>query len=188
MPPTYDHGIIYRITSPSGKSYVGQTIRTLKQRMAAHLSKGSGCTILKRAIQKYGIEQMKVDILWKGPVGNLNEKECFFIKQNNTLVPNGYNLMSGGGCSTHSIASKRKISDSIRKLHEDPEHRKKIKLRTGTINLRQRNVQGEWVLLTFRTVGPAPKEKHLGYHSTRASAEAALAKYKSEHPDEFYDT
>jgi len=113
-----DHGLIYQITSPSGKSYVGQTRLSLKQRMASHFSKKNGCTVLKNAIKKYGRDQMKIEIIWKGPVDNLNEKECFFIKQNNTLVPNGYNLMTGGGsCGRHHKETRKQLSITMKKKH-----------------------------------------------------------------------
>lgn len=42
-------GIIYRITSPSGKAYIGQTIRSLANRMSRHRDmKWGNCKLLKR--------------------------------------------------------------------------------------------------------------------------------------------
>jgi len=47
-------GIIYKITSPNGKSYIGQTIQTFNQRMKGHRKANSNCILLKKAIIKYG--------------------------------------------------------------------------------------------------------------------------------------
>jgi group I intron endonuclease len=89
-------GIIYKITSPSGKAYVGQTIRSLKIRMQQHKSKYSECTLLKRAIDKYG-DEMKYEIIEDNiPQEQLDEREIYWIKELNSLAPSGYNLTTGG--------------------------------------------------------------------------------------------
>src|SRR5210317_405716 len=54
-------GIIYKITSPSGKIYIGQTIHTLEERIKGHNKKSTNCTLLKRAIDKYGDEMVYED-------------------------------------------------------------------------------------------------------------------------------
>jgi hypothetical protein len=93
MKPT---GIIYKITSPSGKVYVGQTIRSFEKRMQEHKSKFSGCTYLKRAIQKYG-DEMKYEIIEEDvPQQHIDEREIYWINHFNSLAPHGYNLGTGG--------------------------------------------------------------------------------------------
>jgi hypothetical protein len=73
-------GIIYKITSPSGKAYVGQTVRSFEKRMQEHKSKFSGCTYLKRAIQKYG-DEMKYEIIEEDvPQEHLDEREMLLDK------------------------------------------------------------------------------------------------------------
>ena len=89
-------GIIYKISSPSGKVYIGQTTRFFKKRVTEHKSKSSGCTLLKNAINKYG-DEMKYEIIEEGiPQEHLDEKENYWINHFNSLAPNGYNLMTGG--------------------------------------------------------------------------------------------
>ena len=89
-------GIIYKITSPSGKVYVGQTVRSFEKRMQEHKSKHSCCTLLKRAIQKYG-DQMKYEIIEDNiHQQHLDEREIYWISHFNSLAPNGYNLGTGG--------------------------------------------------------------------------------------------
>jgi len=93
MKPT---GIIYKITSPSGKSYVGQTVRSFEKRMQEHKSKFSRCTYLKRAIQKYG-DEMKYEIIEEDvPQQHIDEREIYWINHFNSLAPHGYNLGTGG--------------------------------------------------------------------------------------------
>jgi len=107
-------GIIYKITSPLGKVYVGQTICSFKKRMQEHKRDSSGCTLLKSAIDKYK-DQMKCEIIEDNvPQEQLDEREIFWIKELNSLTPNGYNLTSGGTFKTElSQESKDRIRGGI---------------------------------------------------------------------------
>lgn len=89
-------GIIYKITSPSGKVYVGQTIQRFEERIRRHKYKNSRCTAVRNAIEKYG-DKMVWDIIEEVPNELLDERENFWIKELNCMSPNGYNLISGGG-------------------------------------------------------------------------------------------
>lgn len=90
-------GIIYKYTSPSGKSYIGQTVYDRKTREKN--SKGSGyigCTAFYQAIQYYGFENFSYDILEECEDSLLDEKERYYISLYNTRTPNGYNIKEGG--------------------------------------------------------------------------------------------
>ncbi len=89
-------GIIYKVISPSGKVYVGQTRQRFEKRIRRHKYKNSGCTAVRNAIQKYG-DKMVWDIIEEVPNELLDEREIFWIKELNCMSPNGYNLVSGGG-------------------------------------------------------------------------------------------
>lgn len=106
--PKEGYGYIYIYTSPSGKSYVGQTTKSLKERAKNNGSGYKNSKAFYRAIEKYGFEKMKYRILGEFPIRELNEQEIFFIKQLNTLVPNGYNIYKGGTSNYH-CARKTKI-------------------------------------------------------------------------------
>jgi hypothetical protein len=88
-------GIIYKISSPSGKVYVGQTIHSFEDRIKGHKKKSTNCTLLKRAIDKYG-EQMSYEIIEQVPQSQLDDREIFWIKELNSLTPSGYNCSTGG--------------------------------------------------------------------------------------------
>ena len=89
--PKQGYGWIYKYTSPSGKSYVGQTIYSLYERAGLNGRCYQNCTTFYSAIQKYGFENFSVEILDEVPEDQLEEKESQYITQYNTLLPNGYN-------------------------------------------------------------------------------------------------
>lgn len=96
--PADGNGFIYKYTSPSGKSYIGKTIGTLKRR-AVNLVSGNGykkCSLFWRAINKYGFLNFQVEIIEEAPLSELSDKEIFYIDKYNTKSPNGYNLAQGG--------------------------------------------------------------------------------------------
>jgi group I intron endonuclease len=104
--------IVYLITNiVNGKQYVGQTVKSLKDRWKFHCSIHSGCLAMKSAINKYGKNNFIIEPIYvSSSLEELNKKEEEYVKQYNTLVPNVYNLMSGGDRPTMSEESKRKMS------------------------------------------------------------------------------
>jgi group I intron endonuclease len=109
---------IYKLTSPSGKVYIGQSVN-LKSRMAHYKSnKSKSITAIKSAILKYGWDNFKVDILWSSEDNTnikfiLNQLEKDFINLYDCLSPNGYNLRDGGTDGyIYTNEVKQKISNS----------------------------------------------------------------------------
>jgi group I intron endonuclease len=103
-------GFIYCITSPSNKIYIGQTIRNISKRMKEHSKCEGSCILLENAIQKYGIDCMKVEVLLEVNDEMLDEYETMFIDVYNSIEPNGYNIRSGGSTkSTHSELSRERM-------------------------------------------------------------------------------
>ena len=109
-------GLIYKLTSPSNKSYIGKTAQSFSERMRGHKKKNSGCTALKNAINKYGWDQMKREIVEENiPEDQLNDREKYWIKTYNTMTPHGYNLTDGGDGGLLSDITKVRIEESHRK-------------------------------------------------------------------------
>ena len=98
--------------------YVGKTVQSFSARMRQHTNKNSSCVALARAINKYGWDQMKREIVEENiPEDQLNDREKYWIKTYNTMTPHGYNLMEGGGKGgTHSDISKLRAKESKQKL------------------------------------------------------------------------
>ena len=93
----------------TGKSYIGKTI-DLPARLRKHKSENN-CIYLHRAIQKYGIENFKTDVLDESDdEDNAYKIEERMILEHKTLKPYGYNLLIRDG--THRKLGK----DSLKKL------------------------------------------------------------------------
>ena len=116
--------IIYKITNNiNNKIYIGQTTRTLEERIAEHKRKRN--PLISKAIKKYGIENFSIEIIDKAStINKLNEKEFYYIKKYNSIAPNGYNQCEGGGNTIgykHTEEAKAKMSEKRkgRKLTEE---------------------------------------------------------------------
>lgn len=116
---------IYKITNKiNNKSYIGQTLlyssngryMGYENRFRRHIQNAirnykGGCPILENAIRKHGEENFNLECIQKCKLEELNYYEDFYINKYNTLHPNGYNLMSGGGNGRiHSELTKQKMS------------------------------------------------------------------------------
>ena len=85
------------LTSPSGKSYVGQTTRPIEERIGEHRTgKSSDCVAIYNAIQYHGWENIEKDWYYC-PDEDLNKHEELMVEVLGTLSPDGYNLREGGG-------------------------------------------------------------------------------------------
>ena len=96
-------GIIYKYTSPSGKSYIGQTVNSLERRARSNGIGYKPCPIFYKAIQKYGFQNFSCEVLKNIEKDRLEELgkeldfwEQYYIKLYNSLSPNGYNVRAGG--------------------------------------------------------------------------------------------
>ena len=89
------YGCIYKLTNlVNGKIYIGQSTKI--EDVSNRIYKGSG-VIIGKAIKKYGWDNFKSKIIdYADNQNELNEKEPRYIKEYNSLAPNGYNLMDGG--------------------------------------------------------------------------------------------
>lgn len=121
---------IYKLTSPSGKYYIGQSI-DIDKRLSSY---EKHCSKLQRAIYrailKYGWYNFEVDILWSSEDTTnakdiLNELEQDFINLYDCIAPNGYNLKAGGNCKGFSTETRKLISDKAKGRITSDESKKK---------------------------------------------------------------
>ncbi|APC25684.1 GIY-YIG catalytic domain-containing endonuclease [Only Syngen Nebraska virus 5] len=117
-------GFIYTLTSPSGKSYVGQTTRPIEDRFDEH-QKPSSCVAIYRAIDKHGWDNFITDY-YECPDSELNKHETWLIRLMVTLAPNGYNLREGGSNGKMSEEAKKKLSEAQTGKILSEEHKKKL--------------------------------------------------------------
>lgn len=106
------YGYIYLTTNKiTGKQYVGQKVSN----KFVKSYKGSGVAITK-AFKKYGKDNFECHIIDTATTQDeLNDKEFVYVELYQTMSPNGYNLMEGGG-------NTGKPSDETRKKMKIAQH------------------------------------------------------------------
>lgn len=115
-------GNIYKLTSPSGKCYIGQTIHLNRRlRDYSRLNCDKQWKLL-RALEKYGFENFKLEILFQYNSDNrsrlniiLDAMEKFCIKKYDSVY-SGYNIRFGGtgGKCTEETLEKMRFAQSNR--------------------------------------------------------------------------
>jgi group I intron endonuclease len=92
---------IYRITNTkNGKKYIGQTSKSLEERFNAHAkhAKNKVNRHLYDAMNCYGVESFVIEMIETcSSKEELDDREKFWIQEENTFTPNGYNMTLGGG-------------------------------------------------------------------------------------------
>ena len=112
---------IYCITNKiNNKSYVGLS-SNVDERWKNHIRDSvsklkSRYHAFQSAINKYGKDSFTWQVIeTHDSLESANDAEEFFIAYFNTLVPNGYNLTSGGDSQKLHESTKKKISDTLKK-------------------------------------------------------------------------
>ena len=117
--------LIYKHTSPSGKSYIGQTNDYIR-RCYEHQNMNGSSRVFHYAINKYDWNNFIHVILEENlTLEEANIFEEYYIEFYNTLSPNGYNLQSGGLNYITSEETKQKMSEVRSGLHHTEETLKK---------------------------------------------------------------
>ena len=134
--PTERYCEIYKITNISNdKIYVGQAVSHIlnhkryrpyghEGRFRCHISeafstKKNQSHYLNNAIRKYGVTDFMVELIECCEVEKADEREIHYIKELNSLFPNGYNLKNGGSVFTHSDESKKRLSIGVVNYFKD---------------------------------------------------------------------
>jgi hypothetical protein len=166
-------GHIYLIKNTKlDKLYVGQTLSHRKNkgkyrpfgfqgRFNDHVSeaicntKKKQCTYLNNAIRLYGKDAFNVTLITICSPLELDNLEQLYIKEYNTLYPNGYNLTIGGktfkndlntdfiqttknspkkrgGCKERTVETRAKMTKSLKEICGTPEARREQMIRTQT--------------------------------------------------------
>lgn len=113
------NNILYRLTFPNGKVYIGITTEPLKRRVRRHVlyARQNKAYALSAAIRKYGedsflVEHLALAMCWEDLL--LLERQV--ISQYNSVCPSGYN-MTGGGEGSFGIkpsdGKRKRISESL---------------------------------------------------------------------------
>jgi group I intron endonuclease len=139
--PTNRYCEIYKIVNLSNnKIYVGQSVSHIlnhkkyrpyghEGRFRCHISeafstKKNQSHYLNNAIRKYGVEDFVVELIECCEIDDADERETHYIKEFNSLYPNGYNLKNGGNVFTHSNESKKRVSNGVLNYYKDKKFNK----------------------------------------------------------------
>lgn len=126
-------GVLYKLTSPSGKAYIGISSKGLDARWAKHVEHAMGkrsAGALYAALRKYGVDNFHREVLAEeADWGKLCEMEKRAIQEHGTFSPGGYNMTVGGEGVLGPLSDKARANISIaqRKRFERPEERKRLK-------------------------------------------------------------
>lgn len=128
-------GYIYRFYNKiTGKSYIGQTIRPLNERVAEHLklARRGSKFYFHCALSKYGIENFEITILHtvdgkdkQDLINKLNVLEVKEIEHYNSFN-DGYNSTTGGENYVVSEQAKQNMSNACKGKKFSEEHKKHL--------------------------------------------------------------
>ena len=130
---------IYKITNIiNDKVYVGQAVSHIlnhkryrpyghEGRFRCHISeafsrKKNQSHYLNNAIRKYGVCNFVVELIELCEISNSDNREIHYIKEFNSLFPNGYNLKNGGNVFTHSDESKKRVSNGVVNYYKEKKY------------------------------------------------------------------
>jgi group I intron endonuclease len=171
--------IIYKYTSPSGKSYIGQTKYDLDVRFKQHVIEAinkESHYMFHQALRKYGPENFESEILEIiEDYNNIDEREKHWISYYDTYN-NGYNMTEGGYGRPydwkHSDESKQKMSEYAKNRAD--EHKAKI-----SESLKGRNPWNKGLKLT------EDQKKSYGHkHSEETKQKLSNLKKGTKHSEE----
>lgn len=121
-------GCLYKLTSPSGKSYIGVSRYGLESRWTKHVRNAVSRrdpSALCDALRRYGADAFERTILDECDDWNtLLSLEVEAIARFGTIAPNGYNLTAGGEGSLGAVpsaAARQRMSKAQKRRLEDPE-------------------------------------------------------------------
>jgi group I intron endonuclease len=136
-------GFIYKISNDvNNKVYIGETIRPDPiVRWNAHkaaIKSGKGCPLLRKAVNKYGVEHFKFEVLIVCFDEDVYKYEKEYIKKYNSVVPHGYNANEGGDPTInrtgilHTDETKEKIRNTMRQKYiDDPSLRENLGIKVS---------------------------------------------------------
>lgn len=130
--------LTYKKNTKNGKEYYYKhgTIGRWKDHVSEALNnrKKKQCSYLNNSIRKYGVDAFEVHKIVKCEVNELDKLEKLYIKDLNTLYPNGYNLNEGGNRAKLEEHTRKKISQASIKQFSTVDARKDQSVRTSSHN------------------------------------------------------
>jgi group I intron endonuclease len=125
---------IYKITSPKGRIYVGQS-NDIKKRWEYYTKlKCNQQRKIYNSLKKYGIENHKFEIIEECDLSLLNEREIYWGNFYNSLSKNNLNLKLGNSRGKISEETRQKMSNSQKGKIKGDYHTNEFKNRISKIH------------------------------------------------------
>jgi group I intron endonuclease len=170
---------IYKITSPTGKIYIGQAV-DIDKRWSEYNPNNQNlqkqCKIY-RSLIKYGIDNHKFEIVEECNIEKLNEREIYWGEYYNVLGENGLNLRLGGANGKLSEEVKIKISEGMKEIkrsEETKEKHRKPKTKEHSDNIKKGLTGLKRSESTLVNMSNALKGKKLGRKSIGSGRKAGF--------------
>lgn len=127
---------IYKITSPTKRIYIGQSVDIDKRFNHYKKLNCKGQTRLYNSFLKYGYINHKFEIITECDIEQLNEQERYFQDAYNVVGKNGLNCTLTGASDRHgelSAGTRQKMSESSKgnKSHLGKKHSEESKRKIG---------------------------------------------------------
>lgn len=116
--------LLYRLDFASGKAYIGVSTESASRRYSGHQKDTTAGSMLPVhcAWRKYGAPQLIVLAILEREM--LPRAEYLAVSKYNTLLPNGYNCVPGGGISPTTLpAIAKKVSIALKGRAKSADHR-----------------------------------------------------------------
>ncbi|MCU0323542.1 MAG: GIY-YIG nuclease family protein [Chitinophagaceae bacterium] len=139
---------IYKITSPTGKVYIGQSIDIENRFRKYKLGQCKKQSKLYASFKKHKVETHTFQIIHCCPSTELDAMEIFYIKLYNSFNnDNGLNLKAGGSHGTHSDITKEAIGKAHKGKIVSEESRAKMRI------AQQKRSKEISILISKRNIG-----------------------------------
>lgn len=106
-------GVIYKITNPTGKIYIGCTIDWKRRFSEYRRLSMAGQRKLYNSLKKYGYENHVFEIIEECEENMLHEREIYYINYYNCIAE-GLNIRLGNRNGRLTEETKQKISESLK--------------------------------------------------------------------------
>lgn len=183
---------IYKITSPSGKIYIGQSWNISNRKSYYKNRCSRSQALIYKSISKYGWDKHKFEIIHDLPKDVsqqvLDDYEVYYIDVYKSSGFSMLNIREGGSRGKHTIETRKKMSDNWNrpKLSKDKRNKISEKLKkyykenTSHVgkSILQCDLKGN-IIREWNSAREASKELGINYKNISAVATCTDGRYKT---------
>jgi hypothetical protein len=100
----------------------------------SYSTKKNQCHYLNNAIRKYGKDDFSIELLDRCYLDESDDLESHYIKELNSMFPNGYNLKFGTKTTYLSDEGRKRVSDGVYNYYKDKKYERFKDIKTPLDN------------------------------------------------------